>query len=567
MHREPMQFVRSVKAQAPEFFTGKRVLEVGSLDINGSVRPLFTDCQYTGIDLDEGRGVDVVAHVTDYHRLDDGEFDVIISTETLEHDRAWDKSLAAMYRLLKPNGLMVVTAAAPNRPEHGTTRLEGIASPFTLDHYRNISVEDIASTLPANLFSKSYLGYRNTMDDLYFVGIKKESFPFKHVPAEKEIEDWHKQIDKFDKDRAYLVSGEMQKRNLTVTAEIATRGRYETTLPMAISAVLNQTRKPEKLVIYNDGELQGLETVEPFVSLLRMAIDNLGIQWTVYATGQKGQVYCHQHALDDAQTDLIWRTDDDEIPEPNCLENLLAEMKDGVGAVGGLVHHPGEIVALPNFVDGSLGDVTRGTNLSWYSWNGGPRETEHLYSTFLYRVESARKAGGYCKALSAAGHREETMFSHSIKRAGYSLVVTPNAKTWHLRQPSGGIRTFTDTSLWERDEVIFQEYLRTVGHVKEDQHLCILDSGLGDHLLFRGLLVDEFMRKHPDKKWLIACCYPEVLDNIPNVTIISIAEAKLIVGDKYSSYSLFEYGWHHGNGRHVLDVMREFYGERLETCA
>ena len=65
---------------------GKRVLEVGSLDINGSVRPLFENCNYTGIDLGEGRGVDVVAHVTDYHRLDDNEFDVVISTETLEHD-------------------------------------------------------------------------------------------------------------------------------------------------------------------------------------------------------------------------------------------------------------------------------------------------------------------------------------------------------------------------------------------------------------------------------------------------------------------------------------------------
>jgi hypothetical protein len=175
------------------------------------------------------------------------------------------------------------------------------------------------------------------------------------------------------------------------------------------------------------------------------------------------------------------------------------------------------------------------------------------------RVSSARKAGGYCRNLSPAGHREETMLTHSMFRAGERLIVTPTAKTWHLRQSTGGIRSFTDTSLWEHDEVIFQEYLRTVGQVKNDQHLCILDSGLGDHLLFRGLLVDEFARKYPDRKWLLAVCYPEVYEGIPNVTMISIAEAKLIVGDRYLDYSLFEYGWHHGNGRHILDVMREFY--------
>jgi len=143
--------------------------------------------------------------------------------------------------------------------------------------------------------------------------------------------------------------------------------------------------------------------------------------------------------------------------------------------------------------------------------------------------------------------------------------VTPNAKTWHLRQGSGGIRSYQDTSLWDHDEVIFQAYLKTLGYSKDDHHLCVLDSGLGDHLLFRGLLVDEFMRKYPDRKWLLAVCWPEVFENIPNVTVISIAEAKIMVGDRYSEHSLFDYGWHHGKGRPMLEVMREFYLRDLES--
>ncbi len=496
--------------------------------------------------------MDVVAHVTDLNPVGD-PMDVVISSEALEHDKKWQASLQKMYNLLKPSGILIITCAGPGRPEHGTNQTDSEASPHTLDHYRNISVEDFASVLPANLFSKSHLGYCGYPDspteDLYFVGIKTEFDDTSSWGLDEQIREYHKMLN-------------TPKPSLTVTAEVCTKDRPHT-LPMTISAILHQTHKPQRLVIYNDGEQQSLEEVEPIKSLLRMAIDHLGIQWTVYATEKKGQVACHQHALDDAQTDLIWRVDDDEIPEPDCLENLLAEMKEGVGAVGGLVHHPGGVGPLPDWIDGSLNDVTKGVNIAWYDWNGGPRECAHLYSTFIFSVEAARKAGGYCMNLSPAGHREETMFTSSINRAGYKLICTPAAKTWHLRQAAGGIRSFTDTSLWERDEVIFQEYLRTVGQTKDDQHLVILDSGLGDHLLFRGLLVDEFMRKYPDRKWLIAVCYPEVFENIPNVTIMSIAEAKLIVGDKYSSYSLFEYGWHHGNGRHILDVMREFFTKDL----
>ena len=42
--------------------TDLNVLEIGSLDINGSVRPMFKPFQltYTGIDMQEGPGVDIV---------------------------------------------------------------------------------------------------------------------------------------------------------------------------------------------------------------------------------------------------------------------------------------------------------------------------------------------------------------------------------------------------------------------------------------------------------------------------------------------------------------------------
>jgi hypothetical protein len=57
------------------------VVDVGSLDINGSYRELFTN--YTGLDIVAGKNVDVVAP----GKYDYGEekYDVVISGQTMEH--------------------------------------------------------------------------------------------------------------------------------------------------------------------------------------------------------------------------------------------------------------------------------------------------------------------------------------------------------------------------------------------------------------------------------------------------------------------------------------------------
>jgi len=63
------------------------VLEIGSLNVNGSVRGLF-DGPYLGIDMQDGPGVDLVmnAHALVSTPLDGEPFEVIVCTEMLEHD-------------------------------------------------------------------------------------------------------------------------------------------------------------------------------------------------------------------------------------------------------------------------------------------------------------------------------------------------------------------------------------------------------------------------------------------------------------------------------------------------
>ena len=63
------------------------VLDVGSLDVNGSYRALIEGrgWRYTGLDIAPGANVDVVADDPYCYPFADGAFDVVISGSTMEH--------------------------------------------------------------------------------------------------------------------------------------------------------------------------------------------------------------------------------------------------------------------------------------------------------------------------------------------------------------------------------------------------------------------------------------------------------------------------------------------------
>ena len=192
---------------------------------------------------------------------------------------------------------------------------------------------------------------------------------------------------------------------MDVTATISTKDRSFTTLPLAIAGICAQTVRPKQLVIFNDGEWKDLREESPYVHLFPL-LQSRGINWFYLPGGRIGQVANHQTALDRADTDLIWRLDDDNVPDPDCLKNLLKVMEDpSIGAAGGLVHDPKSVSPRPSFVTGKIEDILNPFNLQWYQWAGAPEEVDHLYSTFLYRVDAARKAGGYGRTLSPVGHR------------------------------------------------------------------------------------------------------------------------------------------------------------------
>lgn len=171
MHREQVDYINSVKDRHPKFFVNKSVLDVGSMDINGNNRIFFDNCNYVGLDIGEGKNVDVVCPI--HEALFLFEFDTIISTEMLEHDKYWKESLKAMVDNLKRGGMLILTAAGYNRKEHGTTRTEPLSSPFTNDYYKNITEQMLIKGLDVYKTFKEF-EIKTDMDgkDIYFFGVK-----------------------------------------------------------------------------------------------------------------------------------------------------------------------------------------------------------------------------------------------------------------------------------------------------------------------------------------------------------------------------------------------------------
>ena len=131
-----------------------RVLEIGSLDINGTIRDLCRDLsisEYIGLDLGDGPGVDVVASGHEFLLNSKEEFDLILSAECLEHNPFWRETIENSIRLLRPKGVMIFSWATTGRAEHGTHKNSPESAPFIVqDHnnyYRNKSNKDIKAIL------------------------------------------------------------------------------------------------------------------------------------------------------------------------------------------------------------------------------------------------------------------------------------------------------------------------------------------------------------------------------------------------------------------------------------
>lgn len=128
MHTSVLNWIDT--ALSEQDIEGRTVLEVGSYNVNGTARPLIerhSPSWYLGVDATAGPGVD---EVVDCGSLTDtfgaGAWDVVLSTEMLEHVRDWRQCVRNLIEVVAPDGLLVITTRSPGFPYH----------PFPEDHWR-----------------------------------------------------------------------------------------------------------------------------------------------------------------------------------------------------------------------------------------------------------------------------------------------------------------------------------------------------------------------------------------------------------------------------------------------
>jgi len=91
---------------------GFRVLDVGSQDVNGSLRSAFEEreMKYVGMDMCEGRNVDVIVKPFEAFPFEAGSFDLVISTSCFEHDPMPWMTIREMARVIKLGGFIYANA-------------------------------------------------------------------------------------------------------------------------------------------------------------------------------------------------------------------------------------------------------------------------------------------------------------------------------------------------------------------------------------------------------------------------------------------------------------------------
>ena len=101
---------------AKNYLSGKKnleILDVGSYDVNGCYRKIFTDEEhtYSGLDMVNGPNVDICPKSAyDWKEIDSDKYDVVVSGQALEHIEFFWLTVGEIVRVTKKDGLICLIA-------------------------------------------------------------------------------------------------------------------------------------------------------------------------------------------------------------------------------------------------------------------------------------------------------------------------------------------------------------------------------------------------------------------------------------------------------------------------
>lgn len=233
-HEQQREFFQRMKDGWPEIFSQPaKILEVGSQNINGSVRDFFNrECEYIGIDLGLAKDVDWVVP-GELIELPDGWADIVISTECFEHCIDWQKVFLNMLRIARQDALIMVTAASHGRPAHGTLDSDQVWSPFTTSYYKNLGIDDLVEKVRLGCyFNRHGFEVNSLSGDLYFWGIRNE-VPF----AEADLY-WQDPIQRLARAQGQLAQA--AQRHVELRLQVATAESEMASLRLQLQQALQE---------------------------------------------------------------------------------------------------------------------------------------------------------------------------------------------------------------------------------------------------------------------------------------------------------------------------------------
>jgi hypothetical protein len=164
MHATAMKgFTSNLEALPSSFRHGPpiRALDLGGADVNGTVHATLAGyvelSELEVLDVAPGPGVTIVAdaRTQDWWATDDF-YDLVISTEMLEHVQNWEQTIRTAGLVLRDGGWFVGTCASLGRRPHGA---RGEYDPPAGEYYANVGPTALVHTLS---------GYGHGKGDLYW---------------------------------------------------------------------------------------------------------------------------------------------------------------------------------------------------------------------------------------------------------------------------------------------------------------------------------------------------------------------------------------------------------------
>lgn len=85
------------------------IVDFGSYDVNGTLKPIFGKHKYIGIDMSEGPNVDIVCD-NSKTPFENNTVDVVVSSSCFEHDDCFWETFLEMCRIIKEGGYIYINA-------------------------------------------------------------------------------------------------------------------------------------------------------------------------------------------------------------------------------------------------------------------------------------------------------------------------------------------------------------------------------------------------------------------------------------------------------------------------